>query len=215
MILANVLLETVRRSNGQLVSPASVDRSARRGSPRVPARAPHTSTPSSLRRCPSRSEPAPCTRTGISATDARRRASISGAKHPVGAAPHVDPGRPRAGCATSPRCTCRSRKDQDCLRAGPRLHARGIASSRCQHCREHGSRRDPALGVPQCARGFLAKDVACGCRRDAFTCKQDDALGTFGGKSGESHHRTPRAAPGVRRSTLRPDCVQPPGASGR
>ena len=43
--------------------------SARRGSPRVPARAPHTSTPSSLRRCPSRSEPAPCTRTGISATD--------------------------------------------------------------------------------------------------------------------------------------------------
>jgi hypothetical protein len=43
----------------------------------------------------------------------------------------------------------------------------------------------PHSELPQCARGFLAKDVACGCRRDALTRKQDNALGTFGGKSGE------------------------------
>ena len=43
----------------------------------------------------------------------------------------------------------------------------------------------PHAELPQCARGFLAKDVACGCRRDALTCKQDDAFGAFRGESGE------------------------------
>ena len=43
----------------------------------------------------------------------------------------------------------------------------------------------PHSELPQCARSFLAKDVTCGCRRDALTSKQDNAVGTFGGKSGE------------------------------
>ncbi len=43
----------------------------------------------------------------------------------------------------------------------------------------------PHLELPQCARGFLAKDVAGRRRRDALTRKQNNALGTFGGKSRE------------------------------
>ncbi len=43
----------------------------------------------------------------------------------------------------------------------------------------------PHSELPQRARGFLAEDVACGCRRDTLTRKQDNALGTFGGKSGK------------------------------
>jgi hypothetical protein len=39
--------------------------------------------------------------------------------------------------------------------------------------------------LPQHARGFLAEDVACGCRRDALPGEQDNAPGTFGGKSSE------------------------------
>ena len=156
----------------------------RHGSPRVPARAPHTSTPSSLRRCPSRSEPAPCTRREISAMmfAGAHRSEMPGTTSK--AARRVDPGRPRASSATSRRCTCRNNKDQDCCCAGLRLRAPGIASSRCQHLPEHESRRSRTRSCLMHAR--LPRQ-GCGVRmrRDALTGKQDNALGTFGGKPGK------------------------------
>jgi hypothetical protein len=117
------------------------------GTPRAPARALHTSTPFSLRRCPSRSERALCTKRGTSAIDVRHRASIADARHRVATALRDDPGHPRANSATSPRCTCRNSKDQDFSCAGLGLRVRGIASTRRQQLREHESRSDPALGV--------------------------------------------------------------------
>ena len=50
----------------------------------------------------------------------------------------------------------------------------------------------PHSELPQCARGFLAEDVACGCRRDALTREQDNALGALGRKSGERTSVGPR-----------------------
>ncbi len=45
--------------------------------------------------------------------------------------------------------------------------------------------RIPHSEVPQRARRFLAEDVARGCRRDALTSEQDDALRALGRESGE------------------------------
>jgi hypothetical protein len=45
--------------------------------------------------------------------------------------------------------------------------------------------RIPHSELPQRAQGFLAEDVAGGCRCDALPCEQNNAPGTFGGKSGE------------------------------
>jgi hypothetical protein len=45
--------------------------------------------------------------------------------------------------------------------------------------------RSPHSELPQRARRFLAEDVARGCRRDAFTSEQDNALRALGRESGE------------------------------
>ena len=57
--------------------------------------------------------------------------------------------------------------------------------------------RNPHSELPQCARGFLAKDVACRRRRDALTCKQNNAFGTFGREIPRMYLRRPRAGPGA------------------
>ena len=176
------------------------------------ARAPHTSTPLALRRCPSRSEPARCTRTGISATDVRRRASTAGARRRVAIA-----------------LRCRSRPPARRFRHRPTLHLpqqkrpglplRGSSAARARQ------RSKPSSAASSARVTSESRTRSCLSAREASSPRmwRADAeamrspvnrtmpLRALGREAGERVRRRPRAVPDGRRSTGRPGGVRAAG----